>query len=390
MHRRDFLSLSLGLATGLGVAPVAAKPLQFYQPTRFLFVGDRSTYGISVIDLQTGEPITRLHFHMVPKVLEIARDDAMMVVGNPEVSHLYLYDLRGLSRRRVDLPSPLYQAFFVPQSNLLALGLRDQVGLLNYRTGQLSLFEERFDSPQRQTALYAYYTLLFSAFSKTFWVLDKTQPHIYYKSAEMPEAPWQTLDLSEKVQGGLDKGVASPEDYLLAFNTLDGQQGFIYFPENGRLLSTGPMYTVGSTYRPMVTPYIDAYSRHVAFADVSGHVALFDLAHSEQAQRFTLDFSPRQIRTGWLESTLIIGGDKGLRFQSFADPNDAVTFRFPYEVVDMWVTGDSKTLLVVVDEGPAQVLRYDIRTRQALPPLPVSGIVMGARLRMGSNNSICY
>ncbi len=151
------------------------------------------------------------------------------------------------------------------------------------------------------------------------------------------------------------------------------------------------MYQVGTTYRPLNMPYIDAYSKHVLFADVSGSVAIFDFnAGDEKPMRFNVDFSPRIFRTGWLESTWILGGDRGLLFQSFDNPEDKKIYRFPYEVVDMWVTGDSKTLLMTVDEGPPQVLRFDIRSKEMLDPMPIRGVVMGGKLRMGSNNSICY
>ena len=56
----------------------------------------------------------------------------------------------------------------------------------------------------------------------------------------------------------------------------------------------------------------------------------------------------------------------------------------------MWVTGDSKTLLYTLDEGMPMVYRHDIRTREALPPIRIHGVVMGSALRMGTNNSICY
>ena len=56
----------------------------------------------------------------------------------------------------------------------------------------------------------------------------------------------------------------------------------------------------------------------------------------------------------------------------------------------MWVTGDSKTALVTIDEGPPQLIPYDIRTREQLKPIRVLGVAMTNMIRMGSNNSICY
>lgn len=126
------------------------------------------------------------------------------------------------------------------------------------------------------------------------------------------------------------------------------------------------------------------------FANTGGHVALFDFEKSKEATHFTVDFSPREFRTGWLETTLILGGDKALQFQSFDDPNDKTLIELPAAVADMWVSGDSKTLYLTLEDGEPQVLRYDIRRREALAPLLIHGVIKGSALRMGSTNSVCH
>ena len=77
-------------------------------------------------------------------------------------------------------------------------------------------------------------------------------------------------------------------------------------------------------------------------------------------------------------------------FQSFKDPSDRKIVRFVPEMMNMWVTGDSKTALYTLDEGAPAIYRFDIRTREQLPPICVCGVTMASMLRMGSNNSICY
>ncbi|WP_245586991.1 YncE family protein [Pelistega indica] len=221
MKRRDFLNLSaatglsLSLPTSSVFAATEAKTL--YDPTRYLFIADKTTYYITVFDIMTGESVELLNFNIKPQVIEMARDDAMLALGNPEVSDLYLYNLRTRETKIIPLPSPLYQVFFVPQSKLLAVGLRDQVGIVNYETGEVKIFPEKFDSSKRQTVLYAYYTLLFSSFSQSFWVLDKEKPKIYRKYGYDPiEKPWDTIDFTGRIKtsSGLDTGVSSPEDFI--------------------------------------------------------------------------------------------------------------------------------------------------------------------------------
>lgn len=379
---------------GAGSAAAAASPRSLYAPTRYAYVTDRISHFISIVDIVSGEYIDSLYIGMRPQILEVARDDAMLAAAAQEVAAIYFCNLRTRETRMVRLPSPAYQIFFLPQTKFVAIGLRDQVGLINYEDFSVKLFSRRFDSPNRKTPLNTFYSLLFSSFSQSFWVLDEEKPMLYrnYGDAD-PDSEWQEIDLSGRVKtkSGLGIGVASPEDYLLAMTTDDGAEGLVYYPEEDKLVSTGPMRTVGTTNEPMLMPYIDAYTKHVIFADVEGNVALFDLSRDrDRAQRFHVNFSPRVIRTGWLESTWILGGDKGLLFQSFDDPEDRKLFRFPAEVLNIWVTGDSKTALVSIDEQRAQLFRYDIRTREMLEPIRVRNTTMASLIRMGSNNSICY
>ncbi|MDO4905291.1 MAG: hypothetical protein Q4A16_07060 [Lautropia sp.] len=399
MKRRDFILSSTGAALAMAgssaLGATAEQPKKsLYAPTRYAYVADRISPFIAIVDIISGEYIDSIYVGMRPQMMEVARDDAMLAASSMEVSGIFFYNLKTRESRLMRLPSPVYQMMFVPQTKLLAIGLRDQVGIIDYENFTAKIFSRRFDSDERMTPLNTYYSLLFSTFSQSFWVLDEDRPMIYQKFAsEDVDSPWREIDLSKRVRtgSGLGVGVASAEDYLLAVTTDDGSEGLVYYPEEDRLISTGPMRTVGTTNEPMLTPYIDAYTKHVIFADVEGNVALFDLDKDrEKAQRFHVNFSPRIIRTGWLESTWILGGDKGLMFQSFEDPSDRKIYRFPAEVMYIWVTGDSKTALVSIDEQRPQLFRYDVKTREMLEPIRVRGVGMAALIRMGSNNSICY
>ena len=395
MDRRQFLAalalLSGGSALGQ-VIKTAAAAEGLYQPTRYAFIGDKFNYYIVIIDIVSGQYIDAINFGFIPRVFEMARDDAMLAVGNQEVAEIHFYDLKKREAKAYKLPSPVYQIFFVPQTKFAAIALKDQVGMINYQTGEVKIFPERFDSKNRKVQLDSYFALLFSSFSQSFWILDEEKPRIFHKyGQDSPDKPWEEIDLSAHTSSGLAAGVASTEDDMLAINTTDGSTGLVYFPQQKKMLSTGPMYEVGSFYKPLIMPYIDLYTSKVIFADVSGDVALFDFnKHGDEPQRFRADFSPRIIRSGWLEHTWILGGDKGLMLQDFDNPENRQVYSFPYEIVSMWVTGDSKTLLFLIDEEAPQLFRVDIRSKQMLEPLRIPNIVMGEMIRMGSNNSICY
>lgn len=399
MNRREFLSLlsawtiGTALATEKKSAFQLQQPSGLYHPTRYAFVADMATSHIGVVDIVSGENIDYLSFDgFRPRVIQMARDDAMMAIGSPEHKEIIFFNLFTRETTKVPLPAPVYQIFFIPQSKWVAIGLQDQVGLINYHTFEVKIFPEKFDSDKRKTFWNTYYSLLFSSFSQSFWILDEEQPKIYHKFGTDPiEKEWKTYDLSNRVKSGLGVGVASPEDYMLAFTTDNGSEGLIYFPAEDKLLSTGEMYKHRTTAEPMIMPYIDAYSGRVVFADTAGNVALFDFTKGDdKPQKFKVDFAPIMTRTGWLERTWILGGDRGLLLQDFDNPDNKKLYTFPYQVKDMWVTGDSKTLLYTVDEGVSAIHRIDIRSKEQLPSIRLYNVVMGEMIRMGSNNSICY
>lgn len=397
MKRRDFLRYSL--AGGLVLSqpqrllaatePQLLEHLSLYNPTRYLFIVDSESAFITVLDVKSGQQIDLLNFNLKPEIVEISRDDSIMVVASSESQDLILYDLKTRLQRVVALPSPIQRAVFIPQSTLLAIGMRDQLGLVNYQTGALKLYSSPFDLGAIDEQGFS---LLFSSFTRTYWLLDKHKPHIYHRSSyDAEDAPWAVTDLSERltINSGFDGGVVTPGNYMMALTATGSNEGYVYYIDEDRLCSTGPMGSADA-HQAMVRPYIDSFFRRALFANAGGHVALFDFEKSKEATHFTVDFSPREFRTGWLETTLILGGDKALQFQSFDDPKDKTLIELPAAVADMWVSGDSKTLYLTLEDGEPQVLRYDIRRREPLAPLLIHGVIKGAALRMGSTNSVCH
>ena len=169
MRRRALLQLAAA-AVPLSVLPVRSRAAvtgnaSLYEPTRFAFVADRFTNFITVVDIHSGERVEVMNFGIRPQVFEMARDDSMMAVGALEVPAVHLHDLRTRETFVMPLPSPVYQLFFIPQSKLLAVGMRDQVGIIDYEKRTLKVFAQKFDSSRRDTHINTYYSLLFSSFS---------------------------------------------------------------------------------------------------------------------------------------------------------------------------------------------------------------------------------
>lgn len=394
MKRRDFLQYSLAgglLLAHPHLAFATSKVQSIYNPTRYIFVTDTESPFITVFDVISGEQLGLLNFDLIPEIIEISRDDSKMVVGNRQVAKLVLSDLVTHQRQEFVLPSPPHQAHFVPRSKELLVAMSDQVGVINYESGELTLYAQNSDAADGTMSQQSKF--LYSSFTENNWLLDSQKPFLYKKSvADAIDAPWETIDLSSRVQSGtgFKEGIISPENYLLAFTSDKGNEGFVYFPGEDKLISTGHLGGASTVDSRMVEPYMDSLFMRVLFADNSGNITLFKFLDGDELQHFHVDFSPRMFRSGWLDTTWILGGDRALLFQSYDDPDDRVTYELPGEVLDMWVSGDSKILYLTVDHGEPQVLRYDIRRRQALEAIPVHGVIQSAKLRMGSNNSVCY
>lgn len=418
MERRAFLQwlASIGvLASAGGVATQAKAQLMMpnheglrdfgvgdslYHPSQYLFISCATSNFISVYDIKEDEHLASLDFDMQPLVFELARDDSVMVVGNPTVSRMSLFELTKRARVDVELPSPLHRAYFLPLSKFLAVGLRDQVGMYNYETGELFIYPERWDSNNRQDEHEAFFHMLFSVYSRNFWILDQEKPVMHRHSFFDPhETPWETIDFSAHVPSGsgLAIGFANPVNYIVALTLQDSSQGLVYFPEDGKVISTGALTTDDTpTTDIQIVPYTDSHSQRILFAHPSGRVAMFNLLNGEEAEHYDIpsihqvDFSPRTFRSGWLDRTWILGGANGIVFQDYDKPENTHFIPLEHAVIDMWVSADSKTLYYIMDEEAPTVHRMQTRNRKALPPLAIQGIVKSAMLRMGSNNSICY
>lgn len=361
--------------------------VNLYQPARLLFVADPFSYSISVIDLIAGQAVEHLSTAIKPRVMEMARDDAMLAYANPAVRGIFFINLRSNEQFSLKLPSPVYQIIFIPRSRLVAVAMSDRVGLIDYSERKVMILDKIFDSPQRETFLRAYFSLAFSTFSQSYFVLDELRPRIYrYRNNE-----WRTYDFEKQFGNyGIGRGVVGAEEKIIAFTLEDGHEAFIFFVDEQQLISTGPMAIDSVTEDPLVPPYIDARSRRIAFADQQGHVALFDLKHSKKAERMTLDFAPALLRMGWRDQSLIVGGDRGLMMLNMNDRSQIRTWRFREKINDIWVTGDSKTALITLDEGIPTLFRYDIRQQKLIDQIFIPNVADPKIIRMGSNNSICY
>ena len=361
----------------------AATPVSLYDPTRYVFAADEGVAQVLVVDLEEGRQIDKIRMPVAIRVLSSSTDKPYLAVSDRRRYAIVLYDLENRDMREIPIPSRAMRMIFVPESSKLAVVFEDRVGMVDYRSGEVSVPEKTFQN------LYTRFSTIFSVYSQTFWVLQENTPLIYQYSFLNPEAGWQTIDIGET--RGLGRGAPSFEDRLIAFNTYYADEGIIYFADSGKIIKTGPMYKSRKLNEPLLEPFIDNGMRHVIFGDTSGRLLIYELDKSDEPQRLDLGYRPRVFRTGWLDRYLVVGGDRHLSIHPFADLSQRTQLDFGYDedVLDMWISGDSKTVIYGRQYKPL-LGRYDLQHMQPLPDIPLSGISQPIFIRMGSTNNVCY
>ena len=360
----------------------AATPVSLYDPTRYVFAADEGVAQVLVVDLEEGRQIDKIRMPVAIRVLSSSTDKPYLAVSDRRRYAIVLYDLENRDMREIPIPSRAMRMIFVPESSKLAVVFEDRVGMVDYRSGEVSVPEKTFQN------LYTRFSTIFSVYSQTFWVLQENTPLIYQYSFLNPEAGWQTIDIGET--RGLGRGAPSFEDRLIAFNTYYADEGIIYFADSGKIIKTGPMYKSRRLNEPLLEPFIDNGMRHVIFGDTSGRLLIYEPDKSDEPQRLDLGYRPRVFRTGWLDRYLVVG-DRHLSIHPFADLSQRTQLDFGYDedVLDMWISGDSKTVIYGRQYKPL-LGRYDLQHMQPLPDIPLSGISQPIFIRMGSTNNVCY
>jgi len=361
----------------------AATPVSLYDPTRYVFAADEGVAQVLVVDLEEGRQIDKIRMPVAIRVLSSSTDKPYLAVSDRRRYAIVLYDLENRDMREIPIPSRAMRMIFVPESSKLAVVFEDRVGMVDYRSGEVSVPEKTFQN------LYTRFSTIFSVYSQTFWVLQENTPLIYQYSFLNPEAGWQTIDIGET--RGLGRGAPSFEDRLIAFNTYYADEGIIYFADTGKVIKTGPLYDSKHLNERLLEPFIDNGMKHVIFGDLGGNILIYEPDVSDEPKRLQLGYRPRKFRTGWLDRYLVVGGDRHLSIHPFDNLEERIQLDFGYDedVTDMWISGDSKLVLYSKEYKPV-LSRYNLQTQESLPDIRLNGIVQADWIRMGSTNNVCY
>lgn len=361
----------------------AADAKDWYDPTRYAFISGSAVPSLVVVDVIQGRQADTISLPIQAKILAASTDAPFLAFSDKIAHDIYLIHLKTGEIERFPMPSAVYRILFIPNTSKMFIVLEKNIAQLDYLKHQLTIIDRPFQN------LYTRFYTIFSVYSQTIWVTQENTPTIARYRLTKPEAGWTTLNIGEN--RGLGAGAPSYEDRIIALNTYYAEEGIIYFPDSGKTLRTGAMHDSRALNERMVEPYIDNASRHVYFADKGGNIKIYDLAVSSQPIDLHIPFPPRQLKTGWLDQYLIVGGDEGLGIYRISDPSDRTEFTFGYEenIADMWVSGDSKLLLFGTERSRI-LMRYDLKNRRRLPDIELQGIAQIGQIRMNTTNTICY
>lgn len=375
-------TLILALAAWQTPAQEQSK-VDLYNPTRHAFIAGTAVPAIAVVNLAEQKQIDLLNLPVQAKVFASSTDSHYLAFSDRIDRAVYTFNLKTREIKRHPTPSTAYRLIFIPNSSKILVVLFKNIAVLDFASGELNVIEKDFQS------LYTRYNIVFSIYSRTVWVMQENTPIIYRYRLDKPQEGWSEITMEG--DKGFGMGAPSFEDKVIAFNTYYADEGFIYFNDSGKVIRTGKMHDSRHLNEAMVEPYVDNGTRHVIFGDKRGNLKIYDLDKSDEPMEYQISFPPNRFRTGWLDQYLIVAGDQNLGIYPFEDMDKGTVISFGYEenVNDVWVSGDSKTLLF----GTARSNKlgiFDLQRQVRLPDIPLSGIAEVGRIRMNTANTICY
>lgn len=389
LDRCQWLSL-LALMTIVVCAGGAAIALYYervpdyvYTPTRYVFVTDKLSERMAVVDLETGKQSDRQDLGMVADIFAIATDFPIMAYGNYQARQLFFFNLKKKERLRMALPSQPVDLFFIPDRQQLLVVMQDGVALADYQ--RLTLY------PLPKLKPLAHFDKshlpVFSTLDGSLWVADPRRPVIYRLRVNQRDARWQQyfppLPDDEKI-GPLSVNL---QGNLLAFSDVTGTHSYLYRPSDNTLRQTADF---GDGSASPIAPYFDSNSRWTVYGDSDGRLAEVRTNAKSTPVSARLPSAVRKIRGGWLNRLLVILTDEGLALRSIGTDERPRVFPLNDKISDLWVTGDGKTVLLAARGGFQQVLPFDLRTGTQKRPIDLQGILQANLIRMGGNNSFCY
>lgn len=359
-------------------------PDYLYSPTRYVFLTDKLSNRLDIVDLENREEAGAQDLDVVPDMFTVSTTAPLMAYGSYTKKRLFFYNLLKKSSVALELPSEPVNMFFIPDRQQLLVIMRHGVAIADYQ--QLGVY------PLQNLAALPSFSVnhepVFSTLDGSLWIPNPEKPIIYrlVVSDGNQNNQWQTYDVPLPDGEQLGPLSVNAQGNLLAFSDAQGKHGYVFSPQTGELTR---LVTFASAAKP-IAPFLDANSQWAVFANASNTVMAKRTNNSGEALAQPVPATPLKIRGGWLNQLWVVITTQGVGMLSAEADMPFRWFDLPGETRDLWITGDGKTALLSYRAGLQQVLPFDLQTRTQMRPIDLQGILQVNLIRMGGNNSFCY
>jgi YVTN family beta-propeller protein len=347
---------------GAGISGSAASAETLVAPERYVFVPNRNSADVAVIDTATDTVRTRIAVGNVPHQVAISDVTGKLVASNTADDTISIVDLTTLEASTLQLGHEPEHMELDPSGELLAVG--------NIAAGTVSLVA--LDQPReiaRIDGLFSPHNLTFSPDGTRLYVANLGADHVSVIDVAKAEVVDEIRVAESTVASGDAQADAEFQGIINVTRTPDGRLGFAAHGEGNRLavldLRTGALKAsieLGSlpwrAYGTADGRYMLVPNNGEATVSVISTSTLEEVARLPGAEDMT------GVNTGWFETTAVVisrGEDKALVYdlESMAKVGEIALPGTP----ETGVTTPDGTKLYVALSGTGQVAVIDMRSR---------------------------
>jgi YVTN family beta-propeller protein len=347
---------------GAGMSGSAASAETLVAPERYVFVPNRNSADVAVIDTATDTVRTRIAVGNVPHQVAISDVTGKLVASNTADDTISIVDLTTLEASTLQLGHEPEHMELDPSGELLAVG--------NIAAGTVSLVA--LDQPleiARIDGLFSPHDLTFSPDGSRLYVANLGADHVSVIDVAKAEVVDEIRVAESTVASGDAQADAEFQGIINVTRTPDGRLGFAAHGEGNRLavldLRTGALKAsieLGSlpwrAYGTADGRYMLVPNNGEATVSVISTSTLEEVARLPGAEDMT------GVNTGWFETTAVVisrGEDKAVVYdlEAMAKVGEIALPGTP----ETGVTTPDGTKLYVALSGTGQVAVIDMRRR---------------------------
>jgi YVTN family beta-propeller protein len=347
---------------GAGIPGSAASAETLVAPERYVFVPNRNSADVAVIDTATDTVLTRIAVGNVPHQVAISDLTGKLVASNTADDTISIVDLTTLEASTLQLGHEPEHMELDPSGELLAVG--------NIAAGTVSLVA--LDQPleiARIDGLFSPHNLTFSPDGSRLYVANLGADHVSVIDVAKAEVVDEIRVAESTVASGDAQADAEFQGMINVTRTPDGRLGFAAHGEGNRLavldLRTGALKASIELGSMPWRAYGTADGRYMLVANNGeATVSVISTSTLEEVARLPGAEDMTGVNTGWCETTAVVisrGEDKALVYdlESMAKVGEIALPGTP----ETGVTTPDGTTLYVALSGTGQVAVIDMRSR---------------------------